>query len=279
MDIEQIRRTAITALFSDDVLVEKLVLKGGNALRLVYALGSRSSMDIDVSIDKDFEDVADVKKRLHHALTSRFKAAGYVVFDFTFDPKPSVLLLGSPPTWGGYALFFKILERTKFDEFKDDMEKIRRHGNRKISIEFSKYEYVGQKATVEWDDGYIINVYTLQMIAVEKLRALCQQMPTYELRRYRTPRARDFYDIFIITTEGKIDLSAAEHVELIAPIFAAKNVPLALLLQLGTEREFHRADWPSVTASVSGLPPQPFDFYFDFVVDLAKRLHEIAWIE
>jgi hypothetical protein len=42
MDIEQIRRMVIMALFSDDVLVEKLVLKGGNALRLVYGIGSFS---------------------------------------------------------------------------------------------------------------------------------------------------------------------------------------------------------------------------------------------
>ena len=38
MDFTEIRRIAITALFSDDMLLDRLVLKGGNALRLVIKL-------------------------------------------------------------------------------------------------------------------------------------------------------------------------------------------------------------------------------------------------
>ena len=36
---------------SPDILMEKLVLKGGNALDLVHRIGGRASMDIDLSID------------------------------------------------------------------------------------------------------------------------------------------------------------------------------------------------------------------------------------
>ena len=35
----------------DDVLLEQLVLKGGNAMALVYGFGSRASLDVDMSID------------------------------------------------------------------------------------------------------------------------------------------------------------------------------------------------------------------------------------
>ncbi len=42
MDFTEIRRIAITALFSDDMLLDRLVLKGGNALSLVYDLTSPS---------------------------------------------------------------------------------------------------------------------------------------------------------------------------------------------------------------------------------------------
>ena len=35
---EKIRRAIVTAMFSDDELYEHLVLKGGNALRLVHGL-------------------------------------------------------------------------------------------------------------------------------------------------------------------------------------------------------------------------------------------------
>ena len=38
MDFAEIRRVTITALFSDHVLYERLVLKGGNALSLVYGI-------------------------------------------------------------------------------------------------------------------------------------------------------------------------------------------------------------------------------------------------
>ena len=45
--IEKIKRLAIIAMFSDDDLMERLVLKGGNALDIVYEIGSRASMDLD----------------------------------------------------------------------------------------------------------------------------------------------------------------------------------------------------------------------------------------
>jgi len=50
LDFAQIRRAAIAALFSDDVLTEYLVLKGGNALDLIYGITSRTSMDLDFSM-------------------------------------------------------------------------------------------------------------------------------------------------------------------------------------------------------------------------------------
>ena len=73
MDFEEVRRIAITALFSDDLFFEKLVLKGGNALRLIYRLGSRSSLDIDLSIEDDFNDLEEVGQRLRDALGRRFE--------------------------------------------------------------------------------------------------------------------------------------------------------------------------------------------------------------
>lgn len=51
VDVSLIRRTVIVAMFSDDALFEQLVLKGGNALNLVYKFGSRASIDVDFSLD------------------------------------------------------------------------------------------------------------------------------------------------------------------------------------------------------------------------------------
>lgn len=96
-----IRRLVIIAVFSDDVLFNRLVLKGGNAISLVYGYGSRASLDVDFSIDGDFEDLADAARRIQVALTDRFRAAGYVLFDFTFAPRPANV--GEKDLkWGGY---------------------------------------------------------------------------------------------------------------------------------------------------------------------------------
>ena len=42
------------------------------------------------------------------------------------------------------------------------------------------------------------------MIAIEKLRATCQQMPEYGIRGAATQRARDFYDIHLIVTSEEL---------------------------------------------------------------------------
>jgi hypothetical protein len=46
LDFQAVRRIAITALFSDDVLFEKVVLKGGNAINLALGLSDRTSLDL-----------------------------------------------------------------------------------------------------------------------------------------------------------------------------------------------------------------------------------------
>jgi len=88
MDLADIRRLVIIAVFSDDVLYGRLVLKGGNAISLVYGYGGRGSLDVDFSIDGDFEDLADAAKRIEVALSDRFRAAGHVLFDITSCPVP-----------------------------------------------------------------------------------------------------------------------------------------------------------------------------------------------
>ena len=49
---------------------------------------------------------------------------------------------------------------------------------RKYTIDISHHEFCEGKVKREVDD-YTIYVYSLEMIAAEKLRAICQQMPEY----------------------------------------------------------------------------------------------------
>jgi len=56
LDLDTIRRLVIQAAFADDALTDQLVLKGGNALALVYGIGNRSSIDVDFSLAADFDE-------------------------------------------------------------------------------------------------------------------------------------------------------------------------------------------------------------------------------
>ncbi|HTF72474.1 MAG TPA: nucleotidyl transferase AbiEii/AbiGii toxin family protein, partial [Edaphobacter sp.] len=57
MNPEAIRKQTILALFSDEYLFERLVLKGGNAIHFAHQLTLRSSLDLDFSRAGDFEDL------------------------------------------------------------------------------------------------------------------------------------------------------------------------------------------------------------------------------
>lgn len=272
LDYREIRRIAITAIFSDDVLFERVVLKGGNALSLALHLGNRTSLDLDFSIEKDFEDLDDIRNRIQRALESRFLAQGFIVFDFKFQPKPSTPRVGQDPQWGGYTASFKVAEKPKYEKLKEDRAALRRDSlvvgpgqQRTFTIDLSKYEYVTGKLEMELDD-YTIYVYSPTMIAIEKLRAICQQMPEYAIQRSPSARARDFYDIHTIIAATGLKLEKSENLDLLRNIFGAKQVPLQLLEKIKDQREFHRPDWDSVRASSNDPDLAEFDEYFDFVV-------------
>jgi predicted nucleotidyltransferase component of viral defense system len=262
VDFAEIRRLVVVAVFADDQLMQRLVLKGGNALNLIYHIGGRTSLDVDFSLADDFEDVEEIARRLDHALRDRFDSAGYIVFDFSLRRKPANPRT-QPPTWGGYLVEFKIISRDRHAQYRGDVavmqarsEPVSPGQKRTFRIEISKHEYCEPKAERDLD-GYTIYAYTPAMIAIEKLRAICQQMPDYPLipAHMKRARARDFYDIHAILTETGLDLGSEESLSLTAQIFAAKDVPLVLIARIPGYREYHRPDWPSVRDTVSGLVP------------------------
>jgi predicted nucleotidyltransferase component of viral defense system len=283
MDFAEVRRLTIVALFSDDHLFEQLVLKGGNALNLVYGLSPRTSLDLDFSIERDFTDLNDTRKRIFRAVRERFSSVGLVVFDESFEPKPPVPGPNQPPWWGGYELRFKLIEEARYKALGGSLEALRRNAlvvgreqQRKFSVDISKYEYC--EGSVEREmDSYTIYVYSPEMIVVEKLRAICQQMPEYVLRSQPSARARDFYDIWRVMTATGLNLATPEIIELARHVFAAKEVPLELLAKMRNQREVHRPDWHAVAAAVAESL-NDFDFYFEFVVERVAAL-EALWVE
>lgn len=279
-EFEYIRRITITALFSDDVLFERLALKGGNALTLAYRISPRTSLDLDFSIEDDFDDPLDIERRIFRALADRFDSAGFIVFDMSFEAKPRIRHETQSPRWGGYLVRFKVIEKRKAEILKGDIAAMRRDSTvigpeqrRVFSIDLSKYEYTRGKVPFEIDN-YTVYVYTPAMIVLEKLRAICQQMPEYMPRRNSSPRARDFFDIHLVISNTGMVVSASENLELARHIFAAKEVPLELISRIATQKEFHRPDWESVKSFIAEAVEE-FDYYFDFVVAQAASMQAL----
>jgi predicted nucleotidyltransferase component of viral defense system len=279
ISLDEVRRRILIALFSDDELMNALVLKGGNALALIYKVGSRASLDMDFSIQTAFSDVDKARDRIFDTLRREFRSIGYVFFDEKFEIKPSQRGREQPEWWGGYIVEFKLVERALYEEFRDDTQRLRMRAEelgplhkRKYTIDISQHEFCEGKVQ-RVVDNYTVYVYSLEMIAAEKLRAICQQMPEYTLGT-KNPRARDFYDIHQIIAEHDIDLTTKENLSLLDAVFAAKQVPLNLLGEICKYRDFHAPDWPSVEASISGAH-DPFGSYFDFVAELASDLEAL----
>lgn len=253
-------------------------------MTLVYGISSRTSLDLDFSLETDFNDVEEIRRRTEQALAERFAPLGFVPCDVKLAPKPAAAKESCSPRWGGYRLEFKVVDDDRYQRLKGDLERLRREAMvtgpnqlKVFSVDFSKWEYTAGKTRAELD-SHTIYVYTPQMIALEKLRAICQQMEEYTFTRTtRAPRARDFYDIHTIVTRTDFRFDSGENDELLRAIFATKEVPLSLLGKIPEQREFHRTDWPSVQVTTVG-PLEEFDFYFDFTLEQLKALHPL-WME
>jgi len=275
VDFLERRHNIVSAIVSDDRFFELLVLKGGNALSLVHRIGGRASLDLDFSIEADLDEEIDAfGDRLQGALDRHFDPLGILVFDFRFEARPPEPKLDD---WGGYVARFKLIPSTLAQNLAHDRDKMRSQsleispdGTRTYRVEISKHEYCEGKVIRQLDDVFVF-VYTPAMIALEKLRALCQQHPSYPFRRFPTPRARDFFDIYDIVVELGVDLLDPSQVSFAQRCFAAKQVPFELLGDLRGQQDFHRQTWPEVEQAVP-TRLEPFHFYFDFVIAQAENL-------
>lgn len=287
--LAKVRKLAIVAIFSDDDLLERLVLKGGNAIDLVHGLSTRSSQDLDFSMEDEFAiaELDSIRDRLAFRLSETFRPEGYEVFDVKLYERPSVRKPGLPQFWGGYRLEFKIIEIEKLKKLEGDAQRAQRSAlvigpkQRKVlEVDISKFEFCKGKEQ-RLMDGYTIYVYSPAMIVAEKLRAICQQMPEYEASvptPSRSPRARDFFDIFTVANAFQVDFAAEGFHDLLRHVFGSKAVPISLLAKIADHREYHRDNFFAVQDTiVSNVPVRDFDFYVDFVVDrcgLLKPLWE-----
>jgi hypothetical protein len=288
--LERIKTLAIVAMFSDDDLMERLVLKGGNALDIVYRVSTRASTDLDFSIDGDFDDFDVLRDKISRVLRLTFEGQGFVPFDFKIKEAPPVLSEDMKDFWGGYQVEFKLIERSRYEEFHGDIDalrpralgvgKVKEEGkspSSKFSIQLSKHEYCqGKRAHLL--EGYTVYVYAPVAFVCEKIRAICQQMPEYvkTARSHPRARARDFVDIHAAAQAFAIDFVSGEFGRVLRQVFEAKRVPLWLIGQIHRYREYHREDFAAVRYTLKpNAHLREFDYYFDYVVDRCTLLEPL----
>lgn len=275
------RSLIIKALFLNDFLADKLTLKGGSALDLVYNLTGRSSLDIDVALAEDFSssDLFEIEGTLLKTLNDLFNEENYTVFDLTFTKRPKI---ESNPRWGGYLAEFKIMEGIySEEEISKNLEKYRRcnsipiGSSRKFKIDISKYEAT-HNATNSNYDGIEINVYSLEMIVYEKIRAICQQLPEYKynMGHFKKSRLKDFYDIYKIVKNNHINRNRLNLRDL-TEFFDAKEVPLELLNQISKYKEHFKEGESQLLETLRKEESTNYNFntIFDYVVNLIAEIN------
>ena len=284
--LRNIKLWAIQAMFSDDELLEQLVLKGGNAMALIHQISARASVDLDFSLKQDFgEEIDIVKARIENTLGETFRANGLEVFDFKMVEKPKSISNDMKDFWGGYAVEFKLIRTEIYSQHAADLEILRQlainvgQGTRFL-IDISRFEYIEDKEYRDFD-GTVIYVYSPLMIVCEKLRAICQQMPEYGpiIKRNRpgSARPKDFVDIFVLVKALKLDCVGEVMQKNLIAMFEIKKVPLTFLGYVQNYYEFHLAGFPAVEATVSpDFDLKEFDFYFKYVLDIVEQL-KLFW--
>jgi hypothetical protein len=293
--LKRIQTLTLTAIFSDDGLMERLVLKGGTAVDLIHGVGDRASIDLDFSMESDFsdEEKKDLQQRLERLLSETFRPVGLAVFDVTFMQKPPTLAAHLDAFWGGYRLEFKLIESDTAKALTSDLEKMRRQAlrvgpsqNSKFEVEISRHEYCTDKEPKNIK-GLTIYVYRPRLIVCEKLRAICQQMPEYQTMLAGTrgadrvrpgkQRARDFFDIYNLVKKFAIDTRSDEFSRVLRSVFDAKRASLSLLGKIRDTRAFHAGNFDQVRdTAAAGTTVLPFDTYFDSVVKLVADLEALG---
>lgn len=101
--LDEIRKIGIIAMFSDDDLMEMLVLKGGNAISLICQKYSRASLDLDFGMAGNInkEHISIIENKIKTSLVKTFSERGYVVIDYKFTERPSMRKEGLKGFWGG----------------------------------------------------------------------------------------------------------------------------------------------------------------------------------
>jgi len=267
VNIQDVIRESVVALFSDNILKRTLVLKGGTALHLVEGIDTRLSTDIDFSVIDKIEDSDLYFSYVANALGTHFIKLGYEIFDTEYGRKPKESAQAKPKFWAGWYFEFKLIDS---DLKPKNHESKRRFAlvpdgaaSSKIHLEISEYEYCDSIEKIEIE-GSLITSYSTTLLILEKLRAICQQHPKYPHGKPKN-RARDYFDIYQLLkkqhSRQQLYIALAHH---LPKVFAAKEVPLDLLSGIFEPEfiAFQASHFTSVQITVKEKT-EPFKFYLE----------------
>ena len=278
---EEVIWKILMAVYSHDILSEKMYLKGGQALRFVHGLKSRLSRDSDFSFPDKIKKETVFFEYLSAGIKKEFLKARLYVIDFKFTRKPKIKKTGAPDFWSGWAIEFKLIAKKHLhlSKARQSAAAIIPEGflTNKIPIDISEMEYCGAFETIKIK-SVKIKVYSKPLLVLEKLRAICQSHPDYQYRNTPSNRARDFYDIEQIYTkalnEDKLEVFFKELSKHIGKVFEAKRVPLSFIDFCLNNHEFLKSQeigWEEVKATVKGLD-QDFSYYVQTLKSIVKKI-------
>ncbi len=266
MKIDEALTLTIVGIYSSPAISHNLFLKGGSALRLFDDLTSRLSIDADFSTTENIKNEKEFFNTIKSSVGAKFLELQYDIIDFKWERRPRKKRQGTPDWWGGWACEFKLVSfqhRGKSDEAMRRDALIPEGANSsKIIVEISEYEYCDDSRT-KIIQGVTVHGYSRELLVLEKLRAICQQHPSYK-RRLSKNRARDFYDIYELTVNSDNNFTnrCSKHIN---KVFEAKEVPLDILSSLWKDEAFvdeHRRGFDEVRDTVSG-DVYDFDIYLE----------------
>jgi hypothetical protein len=276
MNIEEVIKETILALYQSGDLASSLFLKGGSALRIFDNQTARLSIDADFSVESEVDDPEKFFYTIQSCVEGRFKQHQLEVIDFISKKKPKVSPENRPDWWGGWACEFKLVDeihREKTHRTKQRNALVPEGSNSpKITIDISEHEYCGTHRTRNIS-GIKILGYSRELLVLEKLRAICQQHPDYEFRLSKN-RSRDFYDIYALTSDmdEAFIKKCSRH---LVKVFAAKEVPLEILQAIWNEEfiDEQRRGFEQVKDTVRGKV-HDFDVYVEHMRFLILDIYE-----
>jgi Nucleotidyl transferase AbiEii toxin, Type IV TA system len=144
-------------------------------------------------------------------------------------------------------------------------------------LDLSCNEWTKETAIVKLDDVDVL-VYSLPLLAAEKLRALCQQMEDYPFANRPKARPRDFFDLHALVTDGGVNFKSPEFHGIVQNVFDAKKVDLILMAQIPNQVDFHFSGWEAVVGSIPPHASRDFNFYTRFLEQELEKLKPL-WSE